>query len=430
MLSLKKLSLSLIFLLALSLPVFAKDLTVSYIDIGQGDSELVELPNGKNILIDAGDRDGSANLTTYLKQRKIKKLDLIIISHPHLDHYGGLIKTLKDIKDLEISEVFDSGAKTSSSTYAKLLKQFFEKKAKLKMPRKGDTFNYDGVNLKILAPQDPLLKNTKSDINNSSIVAKLSYGSVSFLFTGDMEEASQNQILSEEASELKANILKVAHHGSRYTTSNEFLDAVKAELAVISCGQGNSYNHPHKEALVRLNKKKIPFYRTDLNGTVVVTTDGKTYKVSTQKGGKSATSEGSSKTEKIDLNKADQDQLDVLQGINPDKVAKIVSLRPIKTWGDLKKAGLTDSDIDTLKEQVFLKEKKTSSSNSSKGKKDLGDEKINVNTASVAELSRLAGVGKVTAEKIIKGRPYSSVDDLGKVMGKKKAEKLINNIEF
>lgn len=430
MLSIKKLSLSFLFLLALSLPVFAKDLTVSYIDVGQGDSELVELPNGKNILIDAGDRDGSANLTAYLKQRKIKTLDLIIISHPHLDHYGGLIKTLKDIKDLELVEIFDSGAKTSSSTYAKLLKQFLDKKAKLKMPRKGDSFNYENVNLKIIAPQDPLLKNTKSDINNSSIVSKLTYGSFSFLFTGDMEEDSQDQILKEQENELKSTILKVAHHGSRYTTSNEFLDAVKPELAIISCGKDNSYNHPHKEALARMNKKKIPFYRTDLNGTVVITTDGKTYKVSIQKAGKDSNNEAPNKMSKIDLNKADQDQLDVLQGLNPDIVSKIISIRPIKNWSELKKAGLSDSDIDILKEQVFLKEKKPSSSSNNKGKKELGNEKINVNTASAKELSRLVGVASKTAEKIIKGRPYSSIDDLEKVLGKKKAEKIINNIEF
>lgn len=367
----RKVILSIFILSFFACSSFAKDLTVSYIDIGQGDSELIELPDGKNILIDAGDREGANNLLAYLKNRKIKKLDLIIITHPHLDHYGGLIKVLKEMKDLEITQVFDSGAKTTSSTYAQLLEQFLAKKVKFKIPRKGEEITYNkDLNLKLLAPQEPLLKNTKSDINNSSIVSKLTYKDISFLFTGDTEEESQNQILSSFSStDLKSSILKVAHHGSRYTTSNEFLDSVKPEIAVISAGKGNTYGHPHQEALDRLNDKKIPIYRTDMSGTIIITTDGKKYTIKTEKTTTSVLPKTTAKTNEKVSNK------------NP---------------------------------------KENTESNKNK--------KVNINTATSQEIEKLPGVGIKTAEKIIKGRPYKSISDLEKVdgIGKKRLEKFID----
>ena len=213
----------LIFILIFAFPAFSKDLTISYIDIGQGDSELIELPEGKNILIDAGDNDVSNKLISYLRERKIEKLDLVIISHPHLDHYGGLLQTSKIIP---VIQVLDSGAPTSSTTYLKLLKQFMSKKVKFKIARKGEKINYhNGISLNILAPEDPLLKNSRSDANNASIVVRLTYNKVSFLFTGDIEAESQERLLTDKNT-LKADILKVAHHGSRYTTSNEFLESI------------------------------------------------------------------------------------------------------------------------------------------------------------------------------------------------------------
>lgn len=353
-LNIKKIAFSFLFSVLLALPSFAKDLTVSYIDIGQGDSELIELPEGKNILIDAGDREGANNLIAYLKERKIKKLDLIIITHPHLDHYGGLIKTLKDLKDLEIGQVFDSGVKTTSSTYAKLLEQFLAKKVKFKIPRKGEKVNFNNdISLSILAPQEPLLTNTKSDINNSSIVAKLVYKNVSFLFTGDIEDESQEQILeSFSPSDLNSTILKVAHHGSRYTTSDKFLEDVNPKIAVISTGKGNTYGHPHKEALERINNKKIPLYRTDLNGTIVLTTDGTKYNISVQKKDIQNNNQ-SNQNKKININKASLQEIETLPTIGKKLAEKIINGRPYSSLKDLEKInGLTKKKIEKFSDLI------------------------------------------------------------------------------
>lgn len=408
--------------LIIAVPVYAKDLSVSYIDIGQGDSELIELPEGKNILIDAGDKDGTKNLMKYLNSRNIKKLDLVIISHPHLDHYGGLLQVLKSI---DITQVYDSGAPTSSSTYLKLLKQFAAKKVKLNVVRKGQDVSFnDGIVLKILAPEDPLLKNTRSDANNASVVAKLIYNKTSFLFTGDIEEESQDRLLKDNASDLKSDVLKVAHHGSRYTSSKEFLETVKPRIAVISCGTGNSYGHPHKEALQRLAAENIKIYRTDLNGTVLITSDGNDIKVSTMKTSEKVAVPAT----KTNLNSAAAEELELLPGINSNNSKILVGLRPIKSWNQLKKLNLTKEELTQLKTLAVIDAVSSTEPKNTQTTTTIG--KVNINTATMAELIALPGIGDKTAQKIISGRPYSSVDDLLKIKGmtKNKMKKFIDLI--
>jgi competence protein ComEC len=420
----KKLIASTLTALLISLPAYAKDLTVSYIDIGQGDSELIELPDGKNILIDAGDQEGSAKLISYLKERNIKDIDLVIISHPHLDHYGGLLKA---VKNLNIKQIYDSGAPTNSSTYLKLLKLLNEKKVKLTIARRNQELKFnDGINLKILAPEDPLFDNTRSDTNNASIVAKLTHNKVSFLFTGDIEEESQDRMIKNVPSLLDSTILKVAHHGSRYTTSDEFLSFVKPKIAVISCEEGNSYGHPHKETLDRLKKNKIPVYRTDLSGNIIVTSDGNDYKIQTKK----SSIKTKAKAKKVNLNTATAEELEVLSGINAKKAKTIVSLRPITSWEQLNTLGLTSSELKELKKEASFK-KSTSKSSSDSKTVSLG-EKVNINTATAKELEALPAIGDKTAEKIINGRPYKSISDLEKVKGitKKSFEKFKNLISI
>lgn len=418
-------TISLAFLLSLSVnPAFAQQLNVNYIDIGQGDSELIQLPDGKNILIDAGDKEASKKLLDYFKQNKINKLDLVIISHPHLDHYGGLLGVLKQIP---ITEVYDSGAPTSSTTYLSLLKQFAAKKTKFSIVRRGQEFKFvDNIKLNIFAPEDPLLKNTKSDANNASIVAKLTHNKVSFLFTGDIEDESQDKILKESPNEIKVDILKVAHHGSRYTSSKEFLDTVNPKVAVISCGQGNSYGHPHTETLKRLEDKKIKVYRTDLQGTVIVSSDGESYNIKTQKTGIKT----NVKHDKTDLNKATNEDLELLPGINAIKAKKVISMRPIKSWNDLQSLDLTSDELSQIKKLAyFSKMNQTASPKNEQSTTNNNVSKVNINTASREDLIALPGIGEKTADKIIEGRPYKSVNDLQKISGmKSRMKKFINLI--
>jgi competence protein ComEC len=407
--NLKKLLLGIIFTLAFTIPAFAKDLTVSYVDIGQGDSELIELPDGTNIMIDAGDKDGAPKLIDYLKERKIAKIDLVLITHPHIDHYGGLLQTMKLFP---VGMVYDSGAPTTSTTYLKLLKEFAAKKVKFKITRRGDKIDYgNGISLNILAPEDPLLKNTRSDTNNASIVAKLTYNKVSFLFTGDMEEESQDRMLKSPA-DLQADILKVAHHGSRYTSSNQFLKAVNPKAAVISCGTGNSYGHPHMEALKRLADNNIAVYRTDLMGTIIASTDGNEYKIIAR----STPQKIKKLNSKTDLNNASSEQLELLPGLNAEKVIALIKLRPVKSWEQLKTLNLTADEITQMKKQAFFSTKPVKTYPKIKKEKTITG-KVDINTATMKELVALPGIGKKTAQNIINGRPYKSVNDLEKVQG-------------
>ncbi len=390
--------------------VLASNLIVNFIDIGQGDSELIQLPDGKNILIDAGDREASQKLLTFFKDRKIKKLDLVIISHPHLDHYGGLLGVIKEIP---VTQVYDSGAPTSSTTYLTLLKKFSEKKTKFTIVRKGQDFNFsDNIKLKIISPEDPLLKNTKSDANNASIVAKLTYNKVSFLFTGDIENEVQEKILSQSKNDLKADILKVAHHGSRYTSSKEFLDTVNPKVAVISSGQGNSYNHPHQETLERLSANKIKLYRTDMQGDIVITSNGETYDIKTNKSKIKMTA----KKSKTDLNKANSDDLELLPNFNSDISKKLVSLRPIKSWSDLNVLKLNEEQIKQIKSLAFFS--KISKDELENNKiVNFNGKKVNINTATKAELVALPAIGDKIADKIIAGRPFKNINDIKRIPG-------------
>jgi len=251
-------------------------LRVSFIDVGQGDSELVQTPRGKAILIDAGEVDREDDVVRYLKSQRIRQLDYVIATHPHSDHIGGM-KTV--LKSFPVRQFLDSGFPYGSRTQEKMLLTIRARAIPFHIAQQGDRLSVEpGVRLEILSPKKPYLKNTDSDPNNNSVVCKLTYGKTSFLFTGDMEEAGRERLYRARA-DLRADVLKVAHHGSHNGTDTEFLKRVRPSIAVISCGKGNSYRHPHKEALAALQRFSIPVYRTDRQGTIVVISDGSRIRV-------------------------------------------------------------------------------------------------------------------------------------------------------
>ena len=239
-------------------------LCVHYIDVGQGDSIYVKLPNGENLLIDAGDNDAGVNVTGYLKDLRVKKIDYLVATHPHSDHIGGMDDVINkfDVKTMYMPKVSHNTA-----TFSSLLDAIEENDVKLTEAKAGvNILKEENLSVDILSPDS----RTYEDMNNYSAVLKITYGDTGFLFTGDAEKEAENKLKSN----LKSNVIKVGHHGSDTSTGEKFLQKVSPEVAVISVGENNDYSHPHSEVVSRLKKHNINIFRTDYDGTVVIGSDG------------------------------------------------------------------------------------------------------------------------------------------------------------
>jgi len=245
-------------------------LRVHFINVGHGDSCLIQTPGGHAILIDAGYRNAADEVVDYIKKAGVKELDLVIATHPHSDHVGGLSWVISSIP---VKTVLDSGKPHTSVTYQKFLEAVKTRpKIKYKLGRAGQKYRFDDVTLSILSPTDPLPKK----INNCSIVSRLVYGNVSFMLTGDAEAEIEKTIMRRHFG-LKSAVLKVGHHGSRTSTTPTFLRAVAPKVAIISCGTKATGNDPDAED--KLRRQGVEVYRTDLNGTIIVDSNGKDYSV-------------------------------------------------------------------------------------------------------------------------------------------------------
>ncbi|WP_252247829.1 ComEC/Rec2 family competence protein [Clostridium sp. ZS6] len=239
------------------------DMQIHYIDVGQGDSELIQIGD-KNILIDAGCNDSKA--LNYLKSSGINKLDYIIVTHPHEDHIGGMATI---INTFDIGEFYAPKVTHTTRTFENMVKALQNKGVKIIAPKVGDTLTIGNATMQFLAPNSDKYE----ELNNYSIVTRLKYGNKAFIFTGDAESLSEGEILSKQL-DIQADVLKLGHHGSYSSTSNEFLNKVNPKYAIVSCGKNNDYGHPHKQTTDKLNKKGIEIFRTDTNGTIIATCDG------------------------------------------------------------------------------------------------------------------------------------------------------------
>lgn len=253
-------------------------LTVRYIDVGQGDCQLITFPNGKNMLIDAGTTDAEKTLPQYLQSLGIGKIDYVIGTHPHEDHIGGLDAV---INSFDIGEVYMPKATTTTKTYKDVLLAVKNKGLSINPALGGKTIiDSNSLKAEILAPNSEKY----DSLNNYSIVLKIQYGDTSFMFTGDAEKLSEKEILNKfGTNKLKSDVLKMGHHGSSTSSSNEFFNTVAPSFAVISCGKDNEYGHPHKEIQNLLEKNNVTTYRTDINGTITAISDGKNIKFKTEK---------------------------------------------------------------------------------------------------------------------------------------------------
>ncbi|NME95308.1 MBL fold metallo-hydrolase [Clostridium cochlearium] len=251
------------------------NLKVHYIDVGQGDSILIQ-QDGHNMLIDAGTNAAETIVVNYLKSNGITKLDYVIGTHPHEDHIGGLDKV---IDTFEVGQVFMPKVTHTSQTFKSVVTSIKNKGLKITTPKVGDSYGLGNATWQILAPVSASYDN----LNNYSIVTKLKFGNNSFIFTGDAESLSEGEILKKQL-DISSDVLKVGHHGSRTSTTQNFLNKVNPKYAVISCGKGNKYGHPTQETLNKLKNKSIQTYRTDECGNVIATSDGNNIAFNTKPG--------------------------------------------------------------------------------------------------------------------------------------------------
>lgn len=240
-------------------------LRVSYIDVGQGDSILIQ-QGSRNMLIDAGTNAAEEAVVNYIQKQGISKIDYLVLTHPHEDHIGGADKV---IETFSIGTVYMPKVTDTTQTFKSVVAAMNSKNLKAVTPQIGSSFKLGEASCMILGP----VNTQKNDLNTYSIVLKITFGNTKFLFTGDAQSSNEEAMINR-GYDLTADVLKVGHHGSHTSTSQEFLNKVKPEYAVISVGKGNDYGHPHKQTMDRLKAAGIKVYRTDENGTVVCTSDG------------------------------------------------------------------------------------------------------------------------------------------------------------
>jgi competence protein ComEC len=259
-------------------------LSVHFINVGQGDSILIQTPQKRNILIDGGgipygDFDiGKKVVLPYLWRLGIRSIDMMVLTHPDLDHLKGLIAVLKEMK---VNMVIDSGIEAQCAIYNQFLSLIRgDDNITYYKPATGDTIRLaPDLEIVVLNSLNPAVYGKESNFNNHSIVLKLLYKNTSFLFTGDIEEKAEMNLLNW-AHLLKSDILKVAHHGSITSSNDCFIEKVQPELAVISVGL-NNFNHPPQDILERLDCCCQRVFRTDCNGTVLINSNGQKYNIKT-----------------------------------------------------------------------------------------------------------------------------------------------------
>lgn len=242
-------------------------LFVHYIDVGQGDSILVQV-NNKNLLIDTGPKDHRSNLLKYLKSLHINKLDYVIATHPHDDHIGNMASI---IKKYPISKFYAPKISDTSKSYEEMIYALKNIKLKINIIKSGTNSINLGDNTKVYIFSPKL--NHYEDMNNYSAVIKITYKHSSFLFAGDAEKEAEEAMLADKDN-IKADVIKIGHHGSTSSSTKEFIKKVNPKLAVICVGEDNSFNHPAANTLKILNELNIKILRTDTNGTITLSTDG------------------------------------------------------------------------------------------------------------------------------------------------------------
>jgi beta-lactamase superfamily II metal-dependent hydrolase len=253
-------------------------LSVYYLDVGQGDSELILFHN-TTILIDAGETEMGDRVVADLEQLGVTRIDLLVATHAHSDHIGGMQAVLNAFP---VGRVLDAGVPSTSPIYEKFLQQIGKRQIPYSVAEQGETIDLDpALRILVLTPPKERLND---DLNQNSVALMISYGTTAFLFMGDLGGETE-MALTKAGYSLDAQVLKVGHHGSEYSTSTAFLNRVHPQTAIIEVGADNPYGHPHNPTLRRLEAAGATVYRTDCDGTILVRSDGASYTVITETGG-------------------------------------------------------------------------------------------------------------------------------------------------
>lgn len=252
-------------------PVISGALKVHFIDVGQADCILLQTHDGNSMLIDAGNNADAETVVNYIKKQIIEKLDYVIGTHPHEDHIGGLDTV---INTFVVEKIIMPKVSHTTQTFQDVLTAIKNKGLKITTPVPGTEYMLGDTSFTVLAPNSENYEN----LNDYSVVIRLAHGNNAFLFSGDAEAVSENEML-EKKHVLKSDVLKIGHHGSNTSTTDAFLKAVSPKHAVISVGKNNDYGHPNHDVLTRLTSAGVDIYRTDESGTIIITSDGETIKI-------------------------------------------------------------------------------------------------------------------------------------------------------
>ena len=246
-------------------------LKIYYLDVGQADSILID-SNNEYMLIDGGNNNDGPLLVKYFQELGIKDIKYIVGTHPHEDHIGGIDEV---INNFNINQIFIPDAITTTKTFEDLLDSIEKKNLTFTVPTINNTYTLGETTIKII-----YTGTDTSDLNNSSIIIKLTYKKTSYLFTGDATNITEKKILNKD---IKSDVLKIGHHGSKYSSTENFIKKVNPKYAIISVGKGNKYGHPNIETINLLNKYNIKTYRTDELGTILLTSDGNNIEITSFK---------------------------------------------------------------------------------------------------------------------------------------------------